>query len=94
MDGFLILTYGLALTGILKSSSSLSLNPPFLVPCAIEGRGFLNALILGFLTSSEPELSLSSESCPNLFFYAVFAITGATGLLYKALCSSSFFFLR
>jgi hypothetical protein len=57
----------------LKSSSSLSLNPPFLTPgfdaVAIEGRGFLNALTLGFLTLSESELSLSSESYPNRFFF-------------------------
>jgi len=58
----------------LKSSSSLSSNPPFLALefgiVAIEGRGFLNALTLGFLTLSESELSLSSESYPNLFFFA------------------------
>jgi len=58
----------------LKSSSSLSSNPPFLAlgfgAVAIEGRGFLNALTLGFLTLSESELSLSSESYPNLFFFA------------------------
>jgi hypothetical protein len=66
MDGFFILTTGFAFATGLKSSSSLSSNPPFLAPgfdgAAIEGRGFLKALILGFLTLSESELSLSSES--------------------------------
>ena len=69
-------TTGFAFAAGLKSSSSLSLNPPFFAPTfdavAIEGSGFLKALAFAFLPLSESELSLSSESYPNFFFLTYF----------------------